>query len=56
VRSISVGGCTHSCVVETFLREQEQKFEFEKEAIFAEIGHTFQGCKLAQKSRKTVQH
>jgi hypothetical protein len=44
-------------VVETFFeREQESIFKLEEEAIFAELGHTFQGYKLAQKSRQEVQH
>jgi hypothetical protein len=39
------------------LRESKRRiFELEEEAIFAELGHAFQGWKLAQKSRQEVQH
>jgi hypothetical protein len=44
-------------VVETFLRESKRIiFELEEETIFAELGHAFQGWKLAQKSSQEVQY
>jgi hypothetical protein len=57
MRSIRVRRAHLLLVVETFFeREQESIFELEEVAISAELGHTFQGRKLAQKSRQEVQH
>jgi hypothetical protein len=53
MRSTRVGGHTHSWVVESILREQEEEVELEKERRhFAKLGHTLQGSKLACTSRK----
>jgi hypothetical protein len=53
MRSVRVGGHTHSWVVETFLREQEEEeVELEKGGHFAELEHAFQGSKLARISRQ----
>jgi hypothetical protein len=57
MRSIRVRRAHPLLVVETFLRESKRRiFEFEEEAISAELGHAFQGWKLAWKSRQEVQH
>ena len=57
MRSITVRRAHSLLVVETFFeREQESIFELEEEAISTELGHAFQGKKLAWKSRQEVQH
>jgi hypothetical protein len=57
MRSTRVGGCTHSWVDETFLREQEKRnSSLRKEAIFAELGHTFRGKQASMHFKAKVQH
>jgi hypothetical protein len=52
MRSIRVGGCTHSWVVETFFEsKKKRRSSLRKEAICS-LGHAFQGSKLACKSRQ----
>jgi hypothetical protein len=55
MRSTTVGGSTHSWVVESILREQEEEVELEKEMRhFAKLGNALQGREIVHTSRQSI--